>query len=412
MISLADYLKNLTREGVYKDLLQIAADLGLTTTAWQPGEPPRGILGIFSDWIARTWNAVVLPVTKAFFLDYADGVLLTLVALALWGVRKKGATFANGTLTIENRTGLPFTFAPDDLVAKNADEKLFRNTTGGFLGAWSGSGDYPTIELDFEAVELGSDSTTPAGEIQTDPSSAPAGVFFQTNVAPFIGQDEEGDAELKERCRKSTGPLSPAGVRSAYEFVALSTRIPDGTEADRQTMIERLLVSREGDVAVNVNRVRVEASAGVVTVWLASPSGAAEGDTVTAGTDVYLVNQAIQILAVPLGITSTAAPAEEVTVTRTLQVKVLRDSNVTAEDVQAAVKQAVLDFFKVLPIGGHKLTPGGQGYVLMAELAGVAKPASVGIYHVTASSSTDVALATNEVALPAITVEVTLVTQS
>ncbi|MCC6559659.1 MAG: hypothetical protein IT372_42625 [Polyangiaceae bacterium] len=409
MTPIDDYLKELTREDVYADLLEIAAKLGLTTTAWQPGEPPRGLLGIAAEWIAKTWNAVVLPVLKAFFLDHASGPLLAIVALALWGVVKKGATFAGGSFEVENRSLLPHTFAPGDLVAKNGSDKLFRNVTGGFLAAWTGSGDYPTLPLDWEAIELGAASTTPAGGIVVEPVAAPAGVFFVTNETPLLGQDEEADPQLRNRCRKATGPLSPGGAAAAHEYVALSTRVPDGTEEGR-TLLERLLVSRETDVAVNVNRVRVLSSPSGVRVRLASPAGGSAGDVGTEGSDVYLVNQAVQILVVPTGIPTTVEAAAEVTVTRSLQVLVLRDANVTIGEAATAVEAAVLGWFQTHPIGGRKLTPGGQGYVLMKELEGVAKASKAGIYQVTASGDNE-PLEDDEVALPAITIAVTLVSQ-
>lgn len=412
MLPLAELLQPLTREAVYRALLSFAAELGLTTTAWQDGEPPKALLVIFSQWIAATYNVAILPIVRALFLDFAEGTLLKIVALTLYGVQWKAATFATGKVTLENRGLVPHTFQPDDVAIKNTAGKVFRNKTGGFLAAWSGSGDYPTLELDFEAVESGSESTTGASGLVAEPAQAPPDVFVVPNISPLIGQDEESPEALRRRCRLRAGLFSPGGPRAAYEYVALSTRIPDGSEASRPTLEERLLVSRETDVATAVTRVRVLSTAGEVDVYLASASGAAVGDETTEGTDVFLVNQAIQLLCVPHGITARVYAATEVSVTRTLEVLVLREANATAEEVKASVEAAVAKWFAELPIGGRRAVAGGDGYVLMGELEGVAKAAHPAAYLVTASPGTDVTLAPGAVGVPAITVNVTLVTQA
>jgi hypothetical protein len=412
-VSLDDLLKDLTPEEILKDIVAIAKALRLSTTAWQPGEPVHGLVSIFAKWTSPLWNTQVLPALRALFLDKASGEWLTLVAWALYKVYRKRETFATGAaITVENREGGIWTINPGD-IRFEVDGKTYTNLDGDSLPAWSGSGDYPELDLIFQADEAGTASDLAPGSVPVFPDApllAPgSGIYLQTNAGALIGSDEEVDEDLKERCRLSTGPLSPAGPRAAYQYVALSTRRPASGEA---TEIERLLVSQDGDIAVNVNRALVQnAGGGVVNVRLASPSGAASGDVSTAGSDVYLVNQAIQLLVVPFGFTANVSTADEEALSIALEIDVLRESNVTAAAAATAAKKAVDDFFKRFPIGGRKLASGSTRYVIMSEVRAIAKAASPGIFRVRSTPDGDQTIVLTDVVAPTVTATAALVTQ-
>jgi hypothetical protein len=410
-----DLLTDLTPEDIYGDLINIAKALGLSTTAWQPGEPIRGLVSVFSRWMSPLWNGQVLPALRALFLDKASGDYLTLGAWVLYKVYKKQDTFASGpAITVENREGGVWVINPGD-IRFDVDGKTYTNTTGDTLTAWLGSGPYPTVELFFEADEAGTDSDLDLGDVPEFPDApllAPgAGIYLVANPGGgmLLGQDEETEDQLKERCRLSTGPLSPAGPRAAYEYVALSTRRP---EEDEAVTIERLLVSQDGDIGVNVNRVLARnMGGGVVDVRLASPAGAASGDTSTAGTDVYLVNQAIQLLAVPMGITANVSTADEEALSIHFDIDVLRSANVTTAAVEAAAIKAAQDFFKTFPIGGRKLASGSTRYVIASEVRAIVKASSPGNYRVRSTPDSDQVIAVTDVVAPTVTATATLVEQ-
>jgi hypothetical protein len=412
--SLTELLKDLTPTGLLTDLLAVGKALGLSTTAWQPGEPIRGFAEVFCSWLAPQWNGTVLPALRALWLDYASGDWLTLGAWVMYGVHRKRESFATGpAITVENRAGGFWTINTGDIRFENADGKTFSNIDGGTLASWPGTGDYPELELIFKADEAGTDSDTPAGTISgvypDVPVQAPGeGIYLQTNVSALVGQDEETDDELKERCRLSTGPLSPAGPTEAYQFVALSTRRPAADDPEPQ----RLLVTKEGDTAVNVNRCRViNAGGGVVNVRLASPAGEASGDVSTAGSDVYLANQAIQTLVVPIGITANVSTAAAQLQTIALSLEVLRESHVTAADAEAAAKAAVEVFFRTFPIGARALPSTSTRYLVMEEVRAIAKASIPGIYNVISTPSADVVVPITSVVVPTVTATATLVTQ-
>jgi hypothetical protein len=410
---LTDLLEDLTPKGLLEDLLAVGKALGLSTTAFQPGEPIAAFADIFCGWLAPIWNAGALPALRALFLEYSSGDWLTLTAWVMYRVHRKRETFATGpALTVENREGGFWTINPGDIRFANADGKTFTNIDGGTLASFTGVDGvdpYPTLDLVFEADEAGTASDTPPGGVPAYPNALEAspgdGVYLRTNTVALLGQDLEEDEDLKSRCRKSTGPLSPAGPPNAYEFVALSTRRPDGTE------LERLLADKAGDTAVNVNRVRViNMGGGVANVRLASPSGAASGDVGTAGSDVYLVNQAIQTLVVPIGFTANVAAADEEAPAIHLGLQVLRSSKVTAAAAEAAALAAVNKLFRTYPIGGRAEPSTSTRYIIAEEVRSAAKAAIPGIYNVTEPAS-DIPISSTAVAAPTVTATATIVTQ-
>ena len=399
-IALSDLVKDLTREEVLEDLLAVAKALGLSTTAWQPGEPVWVLLTTLADQLSKLWNGVIVRALRAGFIDYAEGGWLTLLAWTMYGVYRKDATFGATLITLENRGGGFYPIAPGDIRIANADGATFVNTTSGTLGSWNGTGTFPTVDLQFVADEAGSASSTPIGGIQaypTEPQTTFPGVFARTNVAAIVGADVEDDDGVRARCRLSTGPLSPAGAKSAYESVALSTKRPDGSYID-------------------CTRTRVRTNGGGKTVvYLASATGPTPGSDVLEGSDVYLANIAIQDTVQPWGITALVEPAIGQALTVDATVYVSRSSNVTAVEAIASVKAALALYFAKLPIGGYTITPGvGSGYVFREALVAVAGKANAGIYRADVlldGAALDVALALGGVALPTINVTATVVTQ-
>jgi hypothetical protein len=412
-LSISDLVRDLTKEGVLADLLEIAEAFGLTTTAWQSGEPAKRILTIFAEQIARLWNGVLVNAVRSGFLDYATGDWLTLVAYAAYNTLRNDATFATASITLENRGGGFYTFVPGDVRIRAgsgpAAGKTYTNTTGGALASWGGGiAPYPTLTLTFQADEAGEGSSTAVSTIEafpTSPVAAPAGVYALTNGNAFTGQSEESDADLRTRARLYTGVLSPAGAAAAYQVVTFATR---------KTAAGGLLLPGDAGyadgVSVAVNRVRVvDQGFGVVGVMLASSGGEASGDTATVGTDVFLVNAAIQLLVVPAGITALVASADAIAAPCTITVYVDRASNVTAADAITAATAAVAAYFRTLPIGGNRLTPGGSGYAFKTEIEAAAS-SPVGIFKATMSQG-DLWMAGDDVAVPTISVTATVVTQ-
>jgi len=390
-ISIDELVADLSKEEVFDALLALAKAAGIPVTAWQPGEPMRALLEKLSEWFAAAWNNVIVKAIRAGFLEYA-------LAWVAYGVFRRTETFAGiDALVIENRAGGVYVFVPGDLRVKNAAGKTFTNVTGGALAAWPGSGSFPTVALDFVADEAGSGSNTQAGGIQaypTQPVKAPAGIYARTNDDPAFGDDTEPDDSLRERCRLSTGPISPGGVVACIESLAKSATRADGSFCD-------------------ITRVRVlEPGLGIVNVYLAGASGATTGDTVTEGTDVYIANQLIQVYAAKIGITVLVEAATELEFTAIMTLVVDRAANLSASAAEAKAKTAAESYVRLLPIGGQRLVDGGDGRLFASEIAAKASESAEGIIKATLTSG-DVELAANEVAVLALgsTYTATVVTQ-
>jgi hypothetical protein len=178
-------------------------------------------------------------------------------------------------------------------------------------------------------------------------------------------------------------------------------------------------------VPPNINRVRVvQLGGGALAVYLASPAGAASGDTVSEGSDVWTADLAIQVLANPAGFTVTTSSAVEVTITKTVNLYVDRRANVTSTDAAQTARDAISAWFQTVPIGGLKKTDGGTGKIFDDDIIAIAKSrisavpggapfeSAPGAFHAEISAfAGDVTLALNEVAKPNVIVNVILVAQ-
>ncbi len=163
MISIKDILdKNqITKESLFKTFTDLATAAKVPVSALGPLEPLRAFIEQLCEWLALVWNGYLLNVIRGGFLDTAEGVFLTILAWTMFGVARRTETFGHAdALSLENRGGGVFNFAPGDVRIKNSADKTFHNVTSGQLVGWSGSGAYPTVELDFEADEAGSGSNT------------------------------------------------------------------------------------------------------------------------------------------------------------------------------------------------------------------------------------------------------------
>jgi len=365
MLPISDLINETTREEWLAALIKVAQTLGLPTTYWASGQPIRVVLEIFADRLNHYWNNVIAQAIRAIFFDAATGVWLTYSAFYLLGIARRLATYAEGSVTVENRGGGHYTVAPGAWRIQNLDGKLFVNVEGGTLIPWSGTGAYPTLTLKFRAEEIGSTSTTLPGDLVSYPKplvTGPSDVYVVAGepLAPMVGVDEETDPELRARIRAeiallslllggegpATGAPAPMG---AYEAIALSpnTQLDDGTA----TGVTRVKVVEEGNA--------------IVRVYLASASGAATGDDITPNTAVFAVNERIQRIVVPPGIRCYVEPATEKPVTVNVDVRFKRASLLTQAEALQLVNEALVDWFaRELPIGGFSRIEGEQGRVL------------------------------------------------
>ncbi len=398
-ISIKDLVKDLSKEELYDDFVEIGDALGLPASLFEEGEPAWGILQIFAERLAELWNTWIARAMRAAFLDFAEGDWLTLKAALDYETDRREDAFAAATLTVRNTGGGFYNpLGVGTVRIQNENGKTFRNVSTGMLAAWVGSGPFPTCELDFEADEAGPGSNTSIGGIVTTPVSAPSGVEVITNATPILGTAREVDPLLRARARLQPSTLSPAPPLSAYEYWALSAKRPDGT-------------------AVDVTRARaIDDGNGVIRVILAGASGATAGDMDTEGSDVFIVWTLLASRVLAIGFDVQAYGATPVTVEFTQTLIVDRGSLLTEAEATAASEAAVNAYFSTLPIGGHRTVDGGDGYVFASEVNAKASESAEGIVRATSVDEDDdpledIALAEDEVAVPSYTTVVSMVKQ-
>lgn len=349
-LSVEDILKPLEAEDVIKLFLDLAKGIGLPVNAWQTGEPFRAILDVVGQGAVTIWNAGVLPLLGAIFLEYAEGDVLTFAAAQIYGTFRYSSTFASGIGTVTNSDLVSFyNFNPGDLrITNNITGKTYKNTTSGVLPSWSGSGPFPTLDLTFIADESGAASTATAGSFQLI-SSQPG--LTVASAVEWVGQDQESDTDLRERARAQASINSLNTPKSKCEFIAKSTQRPDGS-------------------FIPVNRVKVPQPPGdgTVDVYVASVSGD------VSAPDVALIQTAIEDKAEGLCETITVISATPVTVPITATMYVYSDAGATNNAVQKAAGLALRDYFQKLPIGGDILVDNQvNGTIFKSAVNGILK---------------------------------------
>ena len=147
----------------------------------------------------------------------------------------------------------------------------------------------------------------------------------------MIGQDEEGDEELRVRSREANAKASPNGPADAYDYFAKTTTRPDGS-------------------SVGVTRTNHVEGNGTVTLYLGDADGA------LTPTDRGYVFDNVNENVVPTGFTLLIPEpsCEELSIVLTIQLTPNPDSSVPQSTTEGAVQTAVVEYFATIPIGGDK----------------------------------------------------------
>ncbi len=348
--------------------------LGLKPRDWRSGGVARSILRAVAKTYAG-YTTVMAEFVRGGFLELATGVWLTRTAKYVYGVDRRPATFATGFVTLTNAGSSHGPFAADTQVVKwTSGNKSYRITEAFSLSP----SEVKTVAI--KAVEAGSSSSAPATQISA--FETPLIGVTVSNASPVVGNDEESDPELRQRCLDKLSALSLRGPRGAYRYAVTSATRTDGSPVD----INRFAISPSS-------------STGVVTVYCASPSG------VPVTTDLDFVKDSIEKWARPDSVTVNVLAATSVTVTRSITVYATYTEGVSATDIKALVEAAITPISKTYPIGGIVKPATTQGYLWANYVEGVIKAAHASIFDVTGWGA-DVALAAGQVATLSVTVDV------
>ncbi len=138
-LSFEELIKSVTKSQAIQTLLDLYAALEFPITAWQDGGVARSILDTQAELNAGALDAVRL-VARGGYTQLATEDWLDLLITSQFAdeegtpLARKGATFAQGNATLTAAAGAgPHTIAVDQLTAKDANNRRFKNTTGGTL---------------------------------------------------------------------------------------------------------------------------------------------------------------------------------------------------------------------------------------------------------------------------------------
>lgn len=342
MPTLTSMLITETKAALYARGLAVADALGISTTSWAAGDPTRSLYHFVAEGL-EALEVNVAGYMASGFLDHAEGDWLTILAEQVYRVTRVEATFATVTIKLTNAGGGLYVVEAGDVVVKDSTGGMtYTNTEGGTLA--SGAGE--ELELSFTADLAGSDGTAAAGDIDTLVTTMLD--VTCTNDLAAVGLDAESDADLRTRCRAKLGMLSAAGPRDAYNFVVRSSDLTGVSDITRSRTV--------GDTTT-----------GVVTVYVASASGAAAGASVTAA------QAAVEEWAAPVCITPTVTNASVVSVPVTYEIWMYDSVGELTATIEAAIETALGVMFAGRPIGGDVISPATTGKLYQSLITSTIK---------------------------------------
>lgn len=384
LLAIDDLVTPITEDEVLEEFLEIIETMGLPARSWRKGGARRVILRA----VARVYAGFSKEIAdwiKGGFLDWAEKSWLTLLAYYVYGVERTPPGYASGVLTFDNSEGggLWGPFEIGTVRARNpVTRKVYQNAE-----VFTVNPGEVLTGISFTAVEAGSASSAAPGGI-SELETTMEGVVV-TNPASFAASDGDSDPDLRQKCRNKLGALSMRGPRAAYAYAITTATRLDGSPVD-------------------INRYRrvLNDGKGIVTYYVASPSGAPLPD------DIDRIKERIEEVARPDTVKVVLEAATPVALTKTITVWAIRQDGVAAADIKKAVEDALVAAVKSYPIGGIDKPPtSSQGYLYGDWVAGIAKGAAPSIYDVDGSDE-DLALDLGEVATLATTVDVRIVEAS
>ncbi len=376
MLTVDDLFTPVTSDQVLETFLSTLETLGVPARSWRTGGAFRNILRVVATTYAG-YTVVMSNFAKSGFLDTSEGGWLTILAKSVYGVTRRPATFATGYVLFTNVGGGVYSQAPGT-VRVLAGSKAYVNTETLTLTT---PGQTQLVAI--QAQEVGSASSVAPTLIDTLETQL-LGVTV-TNPLSVVGSDEQDDENLRQTCRDKIAALSLLGPRGAYGYAVDVALRDDGSPVD-----------------INRRQIDADDTTGVVTLYVASPSGTPVTE------DLDSVTASVEQWARPDSVTAVVVGATPVAFSKTLTVWARNTPGLAAATVQAAVEDALIALVAEYPIGGLLKPPATQGYLFATNIEGAAKSAHASIFAVDGVGA-DLAINVGEVATLASTVTVRLV---
>lgn len=379
MISFDELITESTPEQVEESILSLIETTGLPARSWPKGRTLRVIIAVIATIFAG-FTKIMVSVARAGFLDYSTAGWLTLLARYVYNVERREATFATGTVRLDNPAAGIFAKGIGEMkVRAPGTNKVYTNTV-----AFSLSAGQLGLFVPVQSEERGSRASAATNAV-TEIVTSMLGVLV-SNPEPIVGADEESDTDLRKACRDAISARSPNGPRSAFSYFAGRAKRLDGTPVN----INRVTVARDSSIAQ-------------VRVWVASPAGAPAPTDVTACFDACVANcltDATDLLLAGATPVTLSLPA--------VTVWARAEAGGTAAEIKAAAEKALIKLQESYPIGGIKKVIAGTGYMFADSLSAAIVSSHPAIFDVDGIGA-DLALADGQVATISATISVTIV---
>jgi uncharacterized phage protein gp47/JayE len=379
--SLASLIKTNTAAESLSLMLEIAADLGLSTTSWGPFgmliaamETMATIVSLESQSVSAIAQGGYAS-TAAAMTDGQGNEIATwmdLVGSEQYGVVRSPAVQAEGVVALANVGAMQGPCAAGSVHFRHPSTgATYSNTLDGeFIAAGTALAPvYVLMPVEADVAYPGSNGNAVQGVTlsMTTPFPGVSVCALGTlgSSDNLVGTDAELNFAFLARCKKKLQAISPDGADGALKYVAETPSI----------------VALFGTVSAPITRARrwLDYATGIVWLWIANADGPA-----LAG-DVAVVQEAEQALAVPTGMDLVVAPATD----SAIQVVawIYTTGPVAGLDVLAA--NAVASYFASLPIGGTNLALDGVVPLsgILSAIQAVIPPAVTGVNLVTPGSN-------------------------
>lgn len=378
MISLTALLNPTTQPQLRASLVSKLKSYGVPADQWVSGGTYSTILTAIS-YVFAGLASLVTSALSSIFLSTATGAWLVALAYYVYGVVAQQATFGVGTVTLTNIGGGVYNFAAGSVVMQATNGNTFVSTAALSLGA--GTPSVPTVvTLAVQAQAQGSIGGAGAGQITTLTTSMP-GVSV-TNAIAVLGLDADSDATVRSKCLAAIAARSYFGPTGAY-YAAIYGY---GNVAGALNSVTQL------PVAINRIQVYRDPNTGAITVFVASPNGAADPN------DVIGCQTAVNAIAQPMGVTASVSSCAVVPFTAQITLWSTSAGSAAAATIAAAAATAVGNALALYPIGGHVEPPASTGYLFGAYVQAAAMSVDPTCFSCSLSPSGDLALGAGQVA--------------
>lgn len=335
----------LTESEGYDYVLQLAKTFKYPLTSFLSGSIGYTLLKTMGAVVAIMSDSVA-ALSKQIYVKESSGEYLTLLADNHFDLTRDIATQTIIKPRIVTVGAIPQSYDAESVKIK-IGEVEFYNTE---LFSVVANG---TVDVSFTSTDFGEDTRVATNIIPIFSQNIIGNANFQliSNQDGYFtvvsnGQNEETDADLKERCITRFPTLASQGPELAYRNWILSALDQDG-------------------IPVDITRIKIDRSAaqsiGSLIIYLASDTGAASTDDIAAANLIVQKYRSINA-------TVYLDPAHETAFVYNLNVKVNGDAAQDDALLRAAILECIKSYTGSLEIGGTVEVAGEPGYVYWSEI--------------------------------------------